>query len=187
MDSLLQSESSDEDSKEERDDASIQYYHHESGAFSQKDGSYRHRHPASPRPHLLRPSHQKRMSYSWSTPNLAVYSDAAPKRAPSFSDLAAKYMDRDFMRTVITADIPIFPNSSVICPHKHHCFQNAIMKGFFRTFSASFIFKTSLSFFTSLLSGKMSMAKIKRIFLNEDSILFGLFVGLMSFTYKAIL
>jgi len=49
------------------------------------------------------------------------------------------------------------------------------------------IFKTSLAFFTSLMSRRLTMAKIKKIYLNEDSILFGLFCGLMSFTYKAIL
>eukprot|EP00484_Ammonia_sp_Unknown_P027882 CAMPEP_0197047628 /NCGR_PEP_ID=MMETSP1384-20130603/23100_1 /TAXON_ID=29189 /ORGANISM="Ammonia sp." /LENGTH=382 /DNA_ID=CAMNT_0042479587 /DNA_START=114 /DNA_END=1262 /DNA_ORIENTATION=- len=61
------------------------------------------------------------------------------------------------------------------------------MKGFFRTFSAAFIFKTSLRFFTTLFAGKLSWKRIRAIFLDNDSVLFGFFVGLMSFTYKVIL
>ena len=62
-----------------------------------------------------------------------------------------------------------------------------MMKGFFRTFSAAFIFKTSLAFFTALFAGRLSFKRIKKIYLDPDSIQFGIFVGLMSFTYKVIL
>eukprot|EP01084_Bolivina_argentea_P172516 298849_1 len=123
----------------------------------------------------------KSITYSWSTPDFSLHAQSPKPR----DERLDKYqqMLRDFIR----ADVPIMAKSFRLCPHKHRCFQNAIMKGFFRTFSAAFIFKTSLRFSTKLLSGNISFDKIKAIYLDPDSLLFGLFVGIMSFTYKVIL
>ena len=126
------------------------------------------------------------MRYSWSTPDFSLHTNAqsSPVAAPH---QPTHLIDFSRIRTVHTADMPLIPSSSPLCPHKHHCVQNAIMKGFFRTFSAAFIFKTSLSFLPKLLAGKLSLRRIQRIYLDQDSVLFALFVGLMSFTYKAVL
>eukprot|EP01084_Bolivina_argentea_P088506 159790_1 len=181
MDALL----TDDETKEETDEKD-DYYHHESGPFSKTDGSYRHRNQLSPKHQPLNKNPNKnKIRHSFSLPNFSLYSNQ-PKRI-RYSKNSIEYQYQHLLRDIIKADVPMFPKSSKLCPHKHHCLQNAIMKGFFRTFSAAYIFKTSLSFFTKLFIGKISLNSIKQIYLNPDSILFGLFVGLMSFTYKAIL
>eukprot|EP01083_Nonionella_stella_P213325 769513_1 len=51
---------------------------------------------------------------------------------------------RSLIRDIIKADISIIEKKRfLLCPHRHHCVQNAFMKGFWRTFAATFIFKTS--------------------------------------------
>lgn len=77
--------------------------------------------------------------------------------------------------------------SFILCRHKWHCAQHAIILGFFRTFAASFVLKTALGLLQSALFGQMSAAKFKAICTSSDSLLFAHFIGLMSFTYKATL
>ena len=75
-----------------------------------------------------------------------------------------------------------------------------MFKGFFRTFAAAYVFKTSIALSGQLFGGKIlsfskknarfvsfDYAKIESIYQNVDTIRFAQFVGLMSFTYKCIL
>eukprot|EP01084_Bolivina_argentea_P259777 438471_1 len=100
------------------------------------------------------------------------------------------------MHDIINADISIIKKRGFsICPHRYHCIQNAFMKGFCRTFVASWMFKTSLSLFTSFFAGKLinfrtfsiNFNVLKSIFLSRDSLLFSQILALMSFIYKIIL
>jgi len=77
--------------------------------------------------------------------------------------------------------------SFILCRHKWHCAQYAILLGFFRTFAASFVLKTSLSLLQNALFGRLDMTKFKAICTSQDSLLFAHFIGLMSFSYKATL
>eukprot|EP00484_Ammonia_sp_Unknown_P023723 CAMPEP_0197032702 /NCGR_PEP_ID=MMETSP1384-20130603/11311_1 /TAXON_ID=29189 /ORGANISM="Ammonia sp." /LENGTH=235 /DNA_ID=CAMNT_0042462399 /DNA_START=11 /DNA_END=714 /DNA_ORIENTATION=+ len=197
MDSLL---SNDSEHEEEATAADGDYYRHESGPFSKKDGSYRHRHDCSPKHPTLHTLQidgrfvaKPQMTTSVSAPDFSLYSQrpASTKSTPTYShviEVTQSERYQQLLRDIIKGDVPFMSKErNSICPHRHHCIQNAIMKGFFRTFSAAFIFKTSLTFFTQLFAGRLSWKRIRAIFLDNDSVLFGIFVGLMSFTYKVIL
>lgn len=148
-----------------------------------------------------------RIPISMSTPALSALSPNKAKIAKSAKKLNAKLTANEalklyrtvpsyrlLIRDIIKADISIMEKKSfLLCPHRHHCVQNAFMKGFWRTFAAAFVFKTSLALFTALFSGKIinkkgiSWSLIKKIYLSRDSLLFANIFALMSFTYKVLL
>ena len=44
-----------------------------------------------------------------------------------------------------------------ICPHKYHCIQNAMVKGFLRTFSGAYLVKSTVALASAMLSGRVKL------------------------------
>eukprot|EP01083_Nonionella_stella_P082016 226298_1 len=74
-----------------------------------------------------------------------------------------------------------------LCAHKHHCFQNAIVRGVFRSFAVGYVFKASLSLGKLLFQGRLfSRAAVGSVLLGDDALRFGQFLGCMAGSYKGI-
>mmetsp|Transcript_21428 Transcript_21428/g.31858 ORF Transcript_21428/g.31858 Transcript_21428/m.31858 type:complete len:473 (-) Transcript_21428:84-1502(-) len=106
----------------------------------------------------------------------------------SVEDFATHFADlKNSAKNLVTLNIE--PNTCKLCPHKYSCAQNAVYKGLFRSFAAGYMFKSLLAFMSALLSGKLGRKgrTVKEIFLGQDALRFGQFIGVMSFLYKAVL
>ena len=114
---LSDNEGHSDDEKDQTTVIDDKYYHHDSGPFDKKDGSYRHRNPSSPRP---APVKTPKLHYSWSNPDLSLYSQPLKSsknaKIPSPYKPIQKYEYQQIIRDIIRADVPIIAKSFILCP-----------------------------------------------------------------------